>query len=173
MVSGSIKNFFSINSVIIYFSKSIVNYIFSILFQYIYKFGLPRIAYITFWVGTIYFPKIYRTVCNFLSMKSPVEINSLLSKFLCYIALSVISLDWKRRWTTCKRGLYFKSYCFFETTAKRITNYKLRSVVHKVTIDLLYFSDVFETPICEKKIPAELWLIHAEQVSLYKFHCCK
>ena len=93
VVSGSIKNLFPINSVNIYFSKSIVNYIFSIFFQYIYKFGLPRIAYITFCVGTIYFPKIYRTVCSFLSMKSPVEMNSLLSKFLCYIALSVISPD--------------------------------------------------------------------------------
>ena len=29
--------------------------------------------------------KITKTVCDFQSMKSPVELNSLLSKFFCYI----------------------------------------------------------------------------------------
>ena len=29
--------------------------------------------------------------------------------------------------TTYKRGLYVKSYCFFETVAKRFRNYKLRN----------------------------------------------
>ena len=34
-----------------------------------------------------------RSVCNFQSMKSPVELNSLLSKFFCYITWFVISPD--------------------------------------------------------------------------------
>ena len=33
------------------------------------------------------------TVCNFQSMKSPVELNSLLSEFFCYITWFVISPD--------------------------------------------------------------------------------
>ena len=32
------------------------------------------------------------TVCNFQSMKSPVELNSLLSKFFCYITWSLYQL---------------------------------------------------------------------------------
>ena len=57
------------------------------------------------------------SVCNFPSMKSPVELNNLSSKFFCYITWSVISPDQTRQWTTCKGGLYAKSYCFFETMA--------------------------------------------------------
>ena len=34
-----------------------------------------------------------RSVCNFQSMKSPVKLNSLLSKFFCYITWFVISPD--------------------------------------------------------------------------------
>ena len=64
---------------------------------------------LTFWC--------YISVCNFRSMKTPVEQNSLLSKFFCYITWFVISPDETRLWTTCKRGLYVKSYCFFETIA--------------------------------------------------------
>ena len=33
------------------------------------------------------------SVCNFQSMKSPVELNSLLSKFFCYITWFVKSPD--------------------------------------------------------------------------------
>ena len=33
------------------------------------------------------------TVCNFQSMKSPVELNSLFSKFFCYITWFIISPD--------------------------------------------------------------------------------
>ena len=33
------------------------------------------------------------TVCNFQSMKTPVELNSLLSKFFCYTTWFVISPD--------------------------------------------------------------------------------
>ena len=29
------------------------------------------------------------------------------------------------------------------------------------------------TSVCEKKISAEVWLIHAEQISLYKFYRIK
>ena len=32
-------------------------------------------------------------VCNFQSMKGPVELNSLFSKYLCYITWFVISPD--------------------------------------------------------------------------------
>ena len=66
------------------------------------------------------------TQFNFQSMKSPVELNSLFSKFFCYITWFVISPDQtRRRWTTCKQGLYVKSYCYFETIAQRFKNYKL------------------------------------------------
>ena len=65
------------------------------------------------------------SVCNFQSMKRPVELNSLLLKFFCYITWLVISPGQTRHWTTCKRGLYVKSYCFFETIAQRFKNYKL------------------------------------------------
>ena len=60
------------------------------------------------------------TVCNFQFRKSPVELNSLLSKLFCYITWLVISPDYRRHWTTCKRGLYVKSYCSSETIAQRI-----------------------------------------------------
>ena len=43
-----------------------------------------------------------------------------------------------------------------------------RSVLRKITIDLLYFLDVYE--VCEKKISPEVRLIHAEQIYLYKIH---
>ena len=33
------------------------------------------------------------SACNFQSMKSPVELNSLFSKFFCYITWFVISPD--------------------------------------------------------------------------------
>ena len=58
------------------------------------------------------------SVCNFQSMKSPVELNSLFSKFFGFITW----LTWQ--WTTCKRGLNVKSYCFCETIGQRFRNYK-------------------------------------------------
>ena len=66
------------------------------------------------------------SVCNFQSMKTPVELNSLLSKFFCYITWFVISPDETRPWTTCKRGLYVKPYCFF-AIVEWFKNYKLFS----------------------------------------------
>ena len=57
------------------------------------------------------------SVCNFQSMKSPVELNSIFSKFFWYINWSVISPNSTRQWTTWKRGIYVKSYCLFETIA--------------------------------------------------------
>ena len=69
------------------------------------------------------------TVCNFQSMKNPVELDSLLSKLFCYIpcfaVYYLISPDQAPHQTTCKRGLYVKSYCFFEIIAQRFKNYKL------------------------------------------------
>ena len=56
-------------------------------------------------------------VSNFQSMKSPVALNSLLPKLFCYITWFVLSPDYTRNWTTGKRGLYVKFYCFFETIA--------------------------------------------------------
>ena len=64
-------------------------------------------------------------VCNFQSTKSPVELNSPLSKLFCYITWLVISPDQTPHWTTCKRELSVKSYCFFETKANRIKKCKL------------------------------------------------
>ena len=58
-----------------------------------------------------------KSVYNFHSMKSLVELNSLLSKFFCYVTWFVISPDKTQHWTTSKRGLYVKFYCFFETIA--------------------------------------------------------
>ena len=63
-------------------------------------------------------------VCNFQSIKSPVELNSLFSKFFCCIIWFVKSPDYTRNWTTCKQGLYVKSYYFFETIVCRFKNYK-------------------------------------------------
>ena len=45
-----------------------------------------------------------RTVRNFQSMKSPVELNSLLSKLICYITRFAISPDQMRHWTTCTQS---------------------------------------------------------------------
>ena len=55
---------------------------------------------------------ICSTVCNFQSMKSPVELDSLFSKLFCYITSFVISRDQTQDWMTCKLGLYVKYYCF-------------------------------------------------------------
>ena len=64
------------------------------------------------------------SVCNFQSMNSPVELNSLSSKFFCYITRFVTSPAQTRERTTCKRGLYVKQCCFSETVAYglKITN---------------------------------------------------
>ena len=62
---------------------------------------------------------VNKSVCIFQSMKSPVELNSLFFKvvllyhLVCYIM-------------TCKRGLYVKSFCFFETIAQWFNSYKLK-----------------------------------------------
>ena len=91
------------------------------------------------WVMVLKLPKIMhflqicaalskksKSVCNFQSMKRPVELNSLLSKFFCYTTWFVISPDETWLWTTCKRGLYVKSYYFFETIQQlKITNWNL------------------------------------------------
>ena len=52
-------------------------------------------------------------VCNFQSMKSPMELNSFFLELFCYIICS----DEMRNWMPCKRGLYVKRYCFFEIIA--------------------------------------------------------
>ena len=43
-----------------------------------------------------------KSVCNFQSMKSLVELNSLFSKLFCYITWFSISPDQTRQWATCK-----------------------------------------------------------------------
>ena len=58
------------------------------------------------------------SVCNFQSMKSPVQLNSLFLIFFCYITW----FDETRHWRPCKRGLHVKFYCFL---AQRFKNYKL------------------------------------------------
>ena len=64
------------------------------------------------------------SVCNFQSMNSPMELNTLFSKCFCYIARFVTWPDQTQEWTTCKRGLYVKYYCLSETIAYclKITN---------------------------------------------------
>ena len=44
------------------------------------------------------------SVCNFQSMKSPVELNSLLLTIFCYITW----FDETGHWRPCRRGLYVK-----------------------------------------------------------------
>ena len=68
---------------------------------------------------------IYISAGNFQSIKNRVELNSLLSKLFCYITSLVISPDQTRLWTTFKRGLYVKYYCFVETIVQRFKNYRL------------------------------------------------
>ena len=43
-------------------------------------------------ISNFCFISLTESVCNFQSMKSPVEMNSLLSKFFCYIALLLYQL---------------------------------------------------------------------------------
>ena len=44
-----------------------------------------------------------------------------------------------------------------------------RSVLRKITIDLLHFWDVYDVNLWEKKISAEVRPIYAEKMSLYNF----
>ena len=44
-----------------------------------------------------------------------------------------------------------------------------RSVLRNIAIDYCIF-ETFMTSICEKKMSAEVRLIHAKQISLYKFY---
>ena len=67
------------------------------------------------WLLLIFSIFLPNSVCNFQSMKTPLELNSLFSNFFRYITWFVVSPDYTRHWTTCKRGLYVKSYCYFET----------------------------------------------------------
>ena len=59
------------------------------------QFSYARLSqhgwYIIIWV--IFLRKVVFSVCNFQSMKTPVELNSLLWKFFCYITWFVISPD--------------------------------------------------------------------------------
>ena len=79
-----------------------------------------KMVYFTNIIGKI-FTNIYipASVSNYESTKSPAELNSLFTWF---------DEMWHWRWRPCKRGLYIKSYCFFETIAQQFKNYKLESV---------------------------------------------
>ena len=46
---------------------------------------------------------------------------SLFVKFFCY----AICFDERQNWRSCKRGLFFKSYCFLEAIAETFKDYKL------------------------------------------------
>ena len=50
---------------------------------------------------------------KFLILERSGETNDLFLKFFCYI----IWFDERRHWTTYKRGVYIKSYCFLNTIA--------------------------------------------------------
>ena len=89
-------------------------------------------VFITNMVAKVFCPKnrlskIFTiTVWNFQSMKSPVELNSLLLKFFCYITWLVISPDQTRHWKkTWKRDLYVKFCCTFKTIDQQFKNYEL------------------------------------------------
>ena len=60
-------------------------------------------------------------VCNFQSIKCPLELNSLLLKFFCYVTW----FDERRNWRPCKRDLHFKFYSLFEIVPSWFKNYKL------------------------------------------------
>ena len=50
------------------------------------------------------------SVYNFSSMRSPVELTSLLIKFFCYVT----EFDEGRNWRPANEVYFFKSYYFFE-----------------------------------------------------------
>ena len=60
------------------------------------------------------------SVCNFQSMNSPMELNSLFSKFFCYIIRFVT-------WHLIRRenGRLAKAFMFFWNNSLRFKNYKL------------------------------------------------
>ena len=58
-----------------------------------------------------FFVCLFWSVCNFQSMKRPVELKHLLLKLSLYVAC----FDERRYWRSCKCGLFVKSHCFFET----------------------------------------------------------
>ena len=61
-------------------------------------------------------------VCNFQSMKSTVDLNSILWKFFWYVTW----FHERRNWKACKQGLFLKSYRFFETMAYGLAIQKLQ-----------------------------------------------
>ena len=77
-----------------------------------------------------------------------IEQNTLFSKFFCYISWFAISSDQRQHQTTCERGLYVQSYCFFKKIAKWFKNYKLIS-------DRLIFQSLYHTSLILAK-----WEIH-------------
>ena len=58
-----------------------------------FLFNLTKNIQRCFFCGSTEAMLIHHAVCNFQSMKSPVELNDLLSKFFCYITWFVISSD--------------------------------------------------------------------------------
>ena len=65
-----------------------------------------------------------KTVCNFQSMKSPVELGSLLFKFFCYATW----LDERRHWRHCKRGLFAKPIV---SSKQYLSGFKT-TIIHKM-----------------------------------------
>ena len=60
-----------------------------------------------------------------------------------------------------------KTDCRFQATVAHFPKIH-RSALHKITIDPLHFWEVYDVNLW-KKVSAEVWLIHVEQVSLYNF----
>ena len=103
------------------------------------------------------------SVCNFQSMKSPVELSSLFLKLFCYITW----FDQTRHWAPCERGLYFKSYCFFEIIAYRLQTtyflftflqtleknvYGICTIVIIIFWDLMMFDQIFWSPQSKRSV---------------------
>ena len=60
-------------------------------------------------------------VCNFWSMKSLMELNSVSFKFFCYVTWS----DKRQHWRPCKQDVFVKPCCFLATIGYRFKNCKL------------------------------------------------
>ena len=89
--------------------------------KYIENHGTRRSTYSTRGTSAVILVSL-KSVCNFQTMKSPVKLNSLLSKFFCYITV----VWWDATLETLEMILLCQIPLFRETIAYRFKNYKLK-----------------------------------------------
>ena len=89
--------------------------------KYIENHGTRRSTYSTRGTSAVILVSL-KSVCNFQNMKSPVKLNSLLSKFFCYITV----VWWDATLETLEMILLCQIPLFRETIAYRFKNYKLK-----------------------------------------------